>query len=35
MQKFSLISPDQIRNSLTNTSPTKAAHAFTKSRRFT
>jgi hypothetical protein len=34
MQAFSLLSPDAIRNQLTNNSPTKVAHAFTKSKRF-
>jgi hypothetical protein len=34
MQAFSLLSPDAIRNQLTNNSPSKVAHAFTKSKRF-
>lgn len=34
MQAFSLLSPEAIRNQLTNNSPSKVTHAFTKSKRF-
>ena len=35
MKKFSLLSNEQIRKHLANTSPAKVTHSFSKSKRFT